>query len=56
MAFAALRRAEAFLKNDADALAAVEAEAAGPLRERFAEAWRRFDREGGLAESLAYFP
>ena len=55
MAFAALRRAEAFLKNDADALAAVEAEAAGPLKERFAEAWRRFDREGGLAESLAYF-
>ncbi|MGN0835498.1 MAG: beta-N-acetylhexosaminidase [Candidatus Spyradosoma sp.] len=55
MAFAALRRAEAFLKNDADARAAVEAEMSGPLRERFAAAWRLFDREGGLAESLSYF-
>lgn len=55
MAEAALRRAEAFLKNDAIALAAVEAEMRGPIKEAFAEIWRLSDREGGLAESLSYF-
>lgn len=55
MAFAALRRADAFLKNDAGTLAAVEREAAGTLKEKFASAWRLRDREGGLAESLSYF-
>lgn len=56
MALAALRRAEAFLKNDVPARAAVEAEISGALREKFAAAWRSRDREGGLAESLGHFP
>jgi hypothetical protein len=55
MAEAALRRAEAFLKNDALALVAVEAEMRGPIKEAFAEIWRLSDREGGLAESLSHF-
>lgn len=53
MTDAALRRAEAFLKNDAGTLAAVEAEMAGTLKDAFADAWRMSDREGGLAEALA---
>ena len=56
MALAALRRAEAFLKNDVPARIAAEAEISGALREKFAAAWRSRDREGGLAESLSYFP
>lgn len=55
MADAALRRAEAFLKNDAGALAAVEAEMRGPIKDAFASAWKRTNREGGLAESLSWF-
>ncbi len=55
MTEAALRRAEAFLKNDAGALAAVEAEMRGPIKDAFAAVWRLSDREGGLAESLSYF-
>lgn len=55
MAFAALRRAEALVRNDAGTLAAVEAEIAGTLREKFAGAWRLFAREGGLSEALDYF-
>ena len=55
MARAALRRAEAFLKNDASARAAVEAEMAGTLKAEFAAVWRLSNREGGLAESLSWF-
>jgi len=55
MAHAALRRAEAFLKNDASARAAVEAEMAGTLKTEFAAVWRLSNREGGLAESLSWF-
>lgn len=56
MALAALLRAESFLKNDASALDGIDAEIAGTLKEKFAAAWRLHDREGGLAESLNYFP
>lgn len=55
MTAAALRRADAFLRGDAPARAAAETEAAGPLREKFAAAWRLSCREGGLAESLSFF-
>ncbi len=55
MTDAALRRAEAFLKNDAGPLAAVEAEMRGPIKDAFAAAWKRSAREGGLAESIALF-
>ena len=55
MAHAALRRAEAFLKNDADARAAVETEMTGTLKAEFAAVWRLSNREGGLAESLSFF-
>ena len=55
MTAAALRRADAFLRGDAPARAAAEAKAAGPLREKFAAAWRLSCREGGLAESLSFF-
>lgn len=55
MTDAALRRAEAFLKNDAGPLAAVEAEMRGPIKTAFAVAWTRANREGGLAESLSWF-
>ena len=55
MTDAALRRAEAFLRNDAGALAAVEAEMCGPIKDAFAAAWKRSNREGGLAESLSWF-
>lgn len=51
----ALRRAEAFLKNDAGTLAAVEAEMCGPIKEAFAAVWKRSNRGGGLAESLSWF-
>lgn len=55
MADAALRRAEAFLRNDTGALAAVEAEMQGPIKAAFAESWSLSNRVGGLAESLGYF-
>ncbi|MBP3302466.1 MAG: beta-N-acetylhexosaminidase [Opitutales bacterium] len=55
MADAALRRADAFLKNDAGTLAAVEAEMRGPIKDAFAAAWKRSNREGGLEESLSWF-
>lgn len=56
MALAAVKRADAFLREDAATLSAVEAEICGRLKENFATAWRLRDREGGLAESLSYFP
>lgn len=55
MAHAALRRAEAFLNADAEARSRVEAEIAGPLKERFAAVWRLRNREGGLANALRAF-
>lgn len=55
MTDAALRRTEAFLKDDEEALAAVESEIAGPLKEEFAATWLMSNREGGLSESLSYF-
>lgn len=55
MAYAALRRAEAFLQNDTATRCAVEAEIAGSLKEKFAAAWRLRNREGGLAAALRAF-
>ena len=55
MTDAALRRAEAFLKNDAGTRAAVEAEMCGPIKELFAAVWKRSNRDGGLPESLSWF-
>ena len=55
MSHIALCRAEAFLKNDFETLAAIEKEISGALAEKFSAVWRLRDREGGLSASLAYF-
>lgn len=56
MARAALRKADAFLKQNFAAFAAANTEIAGTLRSRFEQHWLRTCRPGGLQESLSYFP
>lgn len=55
MSLAALRRANAFLKNDATALAHFSDARANAFKKSFAELWRERDRAGGLAAALAAF-
>lgn len=45
----------ALARLDGNARAAAETEIAGTLKEEFARVWLLRNREGGLAESLAYF-